>query len=125
VNPKAGFDTISGINVLERLIWQLLWELIHELNPALLELHLRTITCLIELGQHFPVVLRLDRAQELYYQCLQTRIKPAVQQQFAQEGSPISAAAEPFHLTRSQWQQLLRLGETLAINVSPWLEALT
>jgi len=110
--------------VLERLIWQLLWELLHELNPALLALHLQTVTRLIELGQHFSVVLRLDRAQELYYQCLQTRIKPAVQEHFAQAADLTPPAAELLHLTQSQWQQLLRLGETLAIDISPWVEAL-
>jgi len=110
--------------ILEGLIWKLLWELLHELNPALLELHLQTITRLIELGQHFSMALRLDRAQELYYQCLQTHIKPAAQQHFAREAGLIPAAAAPLPLTPSQWQQLLRLGKTLAIDVSPWVEAL-
>lgn len=110
--------------VLERLIWKLLWELVHGVSPTLLEVHLQIITQLIELGQHLPVVLRLDRPQELYYQYLQSRIKPAVQQQFTQTADPISAAAEPLNLTRSQWRQLLQLGEILAIDVSPWLELL-
>jgi hypothetical protein len=96
-----------------------------------LDSDLNRVKRLIELGNQLHLSLSLDRCQELYFNCLQTRIEPecrlAIQAQLISGNNNASEMTWPplktnWHTT--QLRQLLQLGEKLAVDVSPWLSQL-
>ena len=116
---------------LEKLILRSLWQLLHDANPDTLDSDLNRVKRLIELGNQLHLSLSLDRCQELYFNCLQTRIEPecrlAIQAQLISGNNNASEMTWPplktnWHTT--QLRQLLQLGEKLAVDVSPWLSQL-
>jgi alpha-amylase/alpha-mannosidase (GH57 family) len=115
---------------LERLILRSLWQLLQEPNLNTLASDIHRIERLIDLGNQLQLGLSLDRCQELYFSCLQTRIIPrcklVIQSQLISENNDAGDADLP---SKTDWdttglRQLLHLGEKLAVDVSPWLSQL-
>jgi len=116
---------------LEKLILRSLWQLLHDANPDTLDSDLNRVKRLIELGNQLHLSLSLDRCQELYFNCLQTRIEPecllAIQAQLISGNN--NASEMTWSPLKTNWhttqlRQLLQLGEKLAVDVSPWLSQL-
>jgi len=100
---------------LERVILRLLWRLLYDGDPTTLLEEVARLEMAIALGDKLHLGLALDRAQEVYYNCLHQRIVPDC----------IIAHQNP-SLNRCRWdltqiKPLLSLGKTLAIDVSFWL----
>jgi alpha-amylase/alpha-mannosidase (GH57 family) len=117
--------------ILEKLILRSLWQLLHDANPDTLKGDIYRIEHLIELGNQLHLGLSLDRCQEVYFNCLQTRIEPlcrlAVQTQltFEHNGTrEVTTLASKTAWDTTQLRQLLQLGEKLAVDVSAWLSEL-
>ncbi|ACK69152.1 glycoside hydrolase family 57 [Gloeothece citriformis PCC 7424] len=101
---------------LERLILSRLWQLLQNENPDTLEEDIQLIEKMIEVGEQLHLGLSLDKAQELYYTVLYQQILPhCVDSNYA-----IEPSACPW--TISQICPVLKLGEKLAVDVSPWLK---
>ncbi len=117
---------------LENLIFRSLWQLLHSPNPDTLEGEIHRIERLIELGDQLHLGLSLARCQELYFNCLQTRIalqcRLAIQAQLTSEADSAGEAVQLTSTTNwgiTQLRQLLHLGEKLAVDVSFWLSQLS
>jgi len=128
---RARLKVPEAKQTLEKLILRSLWQLLHDANPDTLDSDLNRVKRLIELGNQLHLSLSLDRCQELYFNCLQTRIEPecrlAIQAQLISSNNNASEMTWPplktnWHTT--QLRQLLQLGEKLAVDVSPWLSQL-
>ena len=100
--------------ILEQTILRLLFKLLYNGDPATLEADVSRLETAIAIGAELDLNLALDRAQELYYQCLHQRIVPdcIISQDLA--GNSCRWAIV-------QIEPLLKLGQKLAIDVSPWL----
>lgn len=115
---------------LERLILRSLWQLLHDTNPDTLMSDIHLVERLIELGNQLHLGLSLDRCQELYFSCLQTRIVPQckrlIQSQLSSDNNDVSNAEflPTTNLDTTQLRLLLQLGEKLAVDVSFWLSRL-
>ena len=118
---------------LEQLILRLMWQLFHDLNPELIKERSQRLEQLIRLAHQLELTFNLDRPQELYIQSLKEHIIPqcwhcAVQQGKAQQhgvaipDQPQAPLTVPLAIT--QVLQLLHLGQTLAVDVSLWLNLL-
>ena len=103
---------------LEKLILRSLWQLLHDPNLETLGQDVQYIERLIELGNQLHLGLSLDRCQELYFSCLQSRIVP--QCQLAMQAQLVSETG----WDNTQLRHLLQLGENLAVDVSFWLSQL-
>ena len=104
--------------ILEQLILRLLWRLLYDGDPLTLETDVARLEQAIALGEELHLGLSLDRAQELYYNCLEQRIIPSC--------FGTSANSEPNNYSCpwevGQLKPLLKLGQKLAIDVSVWLK---
>ena len=100
--------------ILEQTILKMLSKLLYAGDPATLEADVARLEMAIDLGEKLNLGLALDRAQEVYYQCLNQRIVPDC----------IISQDSANHNCRwaiTQIAPLLKLGQKLAIDVSPWL----
>ena len=100
--------------ILEQTIVRLLWRLLHDGNPNTLEADVARIQQAIALGDWLKLGLMLDRAQEIYFNCLHQYIMP----------NCLSNPARDRHSCRwniTQIKPLLKLGQSLAIDVSSWI----
>jgi alpha-amylase/alpha-mannosidase (GH57 family) len=113
----------QGQLLLTQLIQGLLWHLLHDLNGSEnLDLCCQRLSDLLEVGHLFALPLKLEKAQELYYQYLHQRLIP----QYWPQPPASSVEHLPENaLTRSQLRQLLSLGKRLGVEVSPWLSSLS
>jgi alpha-amylase/alpha-mannosidase (GH57 family) len=115
---------------LERLILRSLWQLLHDTNPDTLMSDIHLVERLIELGNQLHIGLSLDRCQELYFSCLQTRIVPQcqrlIQSQLISDNNDAGKPElpPPTNVDTVQLRLLLQLGEKLAVDVSFWLSQL-
>ena len=101
--------------ILEQTIMNLLWQLLYHGDPASLETDIARIEKAIALGKQLRLGLALDKAQELYFDCLNQYILP---------NCPIDNTTSSRHSCRwniTQMKPLLELGQNLAIDVSSWL----
>ena len=101
--------------ILEQLILRLLWQLLYDGDPASLKTDVARVETMIALGEKLHLGLSLDRAQEIYYNCLKQRIVP---------DCLINSSDGKTNNCRwniPQLKPLLRLGQKLAIDVSVWL----
>lgn len=101
--------------ILEQTIVRLLWRLLYDGDPSQLVTDTARIETAIALGQQLHLGLALDRAQEIYFNCLQQRILPDC---ILNNYSPDHCSC-PWDIT--QLKPLLKLGQTLAIDVHCWL----
>ena len=100
--------------ILEQTIVRLLWQLLYDGNPATLEADIIRIEQAIALGKQLRLGLALDKAQELYFDCLNQYILPNCPTDNATGGYSCR-----WNIT--QIKPLLKLGQSLAIDVSTWL----
>jgi alpha-amylase/alpha-mannosidase (GH57 family) len=101
---------------LERLILRTLWRLFYDPESSTVENDIDYITQLIALGSLLQLGLNLDRAQELYYNCLYQRLIPHCFEAIAER--------ESCPWGKHQWVPLLILGQSLGVEVGTWLETL-
>ncbi len=93
----------EGKRILEQLIARSLWQLLHDANGTF-DHDVQQLERLIDLVHQFNLGISLHRSQELYFGCLHNQILP-------------------FHQDESKYGQLLKLGQKLAVDVSPWTKA--
>jgi alpha-amylase/alpha-mannosidase (GH57 family) len=124
---RCQLNVPEGKQTLEQLILRSLWQLLHDPNPATVELDIQRLERLIDVGYQLNLGLSLERAQELYFSCLHSQIAPlclqAVQSQFDNEMNGKGNSYE-HNWDVAQLRQLLRLGQKLAVDVSIWLNQL-
>jgi alpha-amylase/alpha-mannosidase (GH57 family) len=101
----------EGKQVLEQLILRSLWQLLHDPNGSF-DADLQRLERLIDVANQLNLGISLERSQELYYSCLYSQIVPLF----------VAKTAKGQDTT--QCGQLLKLGQKLAIDVSPWLSQL-
>lgn len=99
-------------NILEEIILHLLRQLLYDGNPATLEADITRLETAIALGEQLNLGLAIDRAQELYFNCLRQRIVPDC------IATPTSLEQNSCPWDITQINTLLQLGQTLAIDVS-------
>lgn len=124
-------NLLEAKEVLERLVLRLLWQLLHNFDSAIAEIAGR-LERLIHLGQLLHLNLAWEKAQELYFHCLQQQIGPEClrcsQRSLALPASetvpPDQFAVLP-PLEPAQLRRLLRLGQKLKVDVSYWLNYLS
>jgi alpha-amylase/alpha-mannosidase (GH57 family) len=112
---------------LERLVLRSLWHLLHDFNPSTIAADVHWLERLIDLGQQLHLGVSLDRAQELYVKHLHSQILPQfLAWQRHQATQPDLAIGDIPAMQRSLFQirQMLKLGQKLAIDVTPWLDQL-
>jgi alpha-amylase/alpha-mannosidase (GH57 family) len=103
--------------MLESLIWRSVWHLLRQELSDTLAADVDWLGRLVSLGHRLSLVLSLDRPQELYYQHLNTKVFTQMQQ-VAGSGQGLTPEL------RLQFREILRLGEYLAVDVAPALDAL-
>jgi alpha-amylase/alpha-mannosidase (GH57 family) len=101
--------------ILEQTIVRLLWQLLYDGNPATLEADVTRIGTAIALGQQLRLGLSLDQAQEVYLSCLHQYIVPNC----LLDSTRLDYNGCRWDIT--QIKPLLKLGQSLAIDVSCWL----
>jgi hypothetical protein len=122
----------DGQDLLERLTLLGFWEVLENDDPSRLNSHLERLERLINLACSLQVGLCLTRCQELYFSYLHHKIIPRcfgipTSALNDSEGTDILESEESqsqMTLDLPQSRRLLRLGQTLAIDVSVWLERL-
>jgi len=124
---RCQLNVPEGKQTLEQLILRSLWQLLHDPDPATVELDIQRLERLIDVGYQLNLGLSLERAQELYFSCLHSQIAPlclqAVQSKFDKEMNGKGNSHE-HNWDVAQLRQLLRLGQKLAVDVSIWLNQL-
>ena len=118
----ARLDIPEGKQILEQLLLRLLWQVLHESNPATLEIDIQRLERLIEVGSSLKLGLSLYRAQELYFSCLHSQIVPQCVHLQAQSNSGEENSAQ---MTLAQLRQVLKLGQKLAVDVSACLSQIS
>ena len=101
--------------ILEQIIMRLLWQLLYDGDPATLKEDVARLKTAIALGEQLHLGLALDRAQEVYFNCLHQSIVPNC---LIPHSSPDRNSCR-WDIT--QIKPLLRLGQKLAIDVGCWL----
>ena len=119
--------------VLQRLIQQCLEQLFQHLDPSLIKAQTQRLEQLIAIVHQLQLDLSLEPAQELYVHALKTQIIPQCWHCAVQQGKPqqhgvavpdLPQAPLAVPLSITQIHQLLYLGQTLAVDVSLWLNLL-
>ena len=100
---------------LEHTIVRLLWKLLYDGNPIHLQTDVERIERLIAVGNDLRLGLALDQAQEIYFGCLHQYILPKC---LIDSTNPERNSCR-WDIT--QIKPLLKLGQSLAIDVSNWL----
>ncbi|BAZ22412.1 glycoside hydrolase family protein [Kalymmatonema gypsitolerans NIES-4073] len=101
----------EGKQMLEQLILRSLWQLLHDPNGTF-DADLQRLERLIDVANQLNLGISLERSQELYYSCLYSQIVP------------VFVAKTAKNQDTAQCRQLLKLGQKLAVDVSPWLSQL-
>ncbi len=101
----------DGKQILEQLIVRLLWQLLYDGNSKI-DADIQRLERLIDVGHELHLGISLNHSQELYWSCLHSQILPRI--------TRIDNEAEII-----QCRQLLKLGQKLAVDVSPYLDKLT
>ena len=101
--------------ILEQTIVRLLWRLLYDGDPQTIEADVARIKTAIALGNKLRLGLTLDKAQEVYFNCLYQYILPNC----LIDRSSQNVARCRWDIT--QMKPLLKLGQSLAIDVSSWL----
>jgi len=124
-------NLLEAKEVLERLVLRLLWQLLHNFDSTTAEIA-GSLERLINLGQRLHLDLAWEEAQELYFYCLHQQIgpeclrwsqrSPVLPIEEAASTDPLASASQ---LEPMQLRRLLRLGQTLAVDVSYWLNRLS
>ena len=100
----------DGNQILEQLIVRLLWQLLYDANSKI-DADIQRLERLIDISHELHLGINLNHSQELYWSCLHSQILPRI--------TSIDSEAETM-----QCRQLLKLGQKLAVDVSPYLDKL-
>lgn len=100
--------------ILERLILRSLWHVLHHIHPETREADLQWLIRLLDVEQQLHLGISLARAQELYMRTLYEQILPLIA---TEPTHPALAGENPQHWTQSHIQELLTLGQRLAVDV--------
>jgi alpha-amylase/alpha-mannosidase (GH57 family) len=100
----------DGNQILEQLIVRLLWQLLYTANSKI-DADIQRLERLIDVGYKLHLGINLNHSQELYWSCLHSQILPRI--------TSLESEAETM-----QCRQLLKLGQKLAVDVSPYLDKL-
>ncbi|MEL6496439.1 MAG: DUF3536 domain-containing protein [Cyanobacteria bacterium J06623_7] len=101
--------------ILERTIVALLWRLLYDGDPITIEADVARIQRAIVLGEQLQLGLALYEAQEIFFNCLHQYILPNCLV------DPINPDRHNCRWEVTQMKPLLKLGQSLAIDVSCWL----
>ncbi len=101
----------EGKEILERLSWQLLWQLLYDVNGSF-DFQIQRIERLIEVEEQLNLGISLQRSQELYFNYLHGEILPKSMAEIVKDKD------------KNQLRQLLKLGEKLKVDVRYWLNQL-
>lgn len=101
----------EGKQILERLSWRLLYQLLYHTNGSF-DFQIQRLERLIEVEEHLNLGISLERSQELYFNFLHAQILPK------------SIAKIVNDTDTNQLRQLLKLGQKLKVDVSSWLSKL-
>ncbi len=128
-HQRCQFHNLEVKETLERLIVRSLRHILHDNNPANLELDIHSLEGIIEVGNQLNLGLSLIGAQEIYFQSLESQIVPLclgyIQRRNSTQTQPNIvdvAVEETWELP--QIRKLLQLGKKLAIDVDQWLNQL-
>jgi alpha-amylase/alpha-mannosidase (GH57 family) len=117
---------------IEKLLLRSLWHLLYDAHPDTLCADIDFIRRLIDVGNQLNLGLSLAQCQELYFNCLQSRIEPifqsAMQSQLDCENNGevgVSDSTMQMDWNTFQLRPLLQLGEQLAVDVSFWMSQLS
>ncbi|MEA5619370.1 DUF3536 domain-containing protein [Cronbergia sp. UHCC 0137] len=91
--------------ILEQLIVRLLWQLLYDANGSF-GADMQRLERLIDVGHELNLGISLQRSQELYFSCLHSQIAPLCTTQDTEADT-------------NQVRQLLKLGQKLAVDVTP------
>jgi len=114
----------EGKQTLEQLILRSLWQLLHNANPATIEVEIQTLERLIDAGAQLNLGLSLHRVQEIYFRFLHNQIVPQCLEMLKnQSGDAVDSQG---NCTETKGditllRHLLKLGQKLAVDVSAWL----
>ena len=111
---KCQLNLPKAKKILEQVIVCLLWQLLYEGDPTTLEAEVRRIETAIALGERLNLGLALDRPQEMYFNALHQHIVPDCLVSHESNNNC------PWNIM--QIEPLLKLGQTLAIDVRCWLK---
>ncbi|NEP22768.1 MAG: glycoside hydrolase, partial [Moorea sp. SIO3I6] len=129
-------NTLEVKQTLEKLILRTLWQILYDSNPEEVEVDIQRLDKMIDVGNQLNLSLSLDRCQELYLQYFHNQILPQlIQSQDLKKDSQnkdsdsngsypwlckmctcstaLSASLSP--------SPLLKLGQTLAVDLSGWV----
>ncbi|AKG21090.1 DUF3536 domain-containing protein [Calothrix sp. 336/3] len=95
----------EGKQILEQIIVRSLWLLLHDPQVEI-DADIPSLGKLIDISYQLNIGISLDRAQELYYNCLHQQILPQLQVAISQGEDS------------TRYGQLLKLGQKLAVDVS-------
>ncbi|MBE9045349.1 DUF3536 domain-containing protein [Pleurocapsales cyanobacterium LEGE 10410] len=101
--------------ILEQTIVRLLWQLLYNGNPTTIEVDIARIQTAIALSHQLHLGLALDYAQEMYLNRLHQYILPSC---LVNENTTSDNSCR---WDLAQVQSLLKLGQSLAIDVTCWL----
>ncbi|MEA5578483.1 DUF3536 domain-containing protein [Anabaena sp. UHCC 0451] len=101
----------EGKQILEQLIVRLLWQLLHDANGSF-STDIQRLEKLIDVGYQLNLGISLEKSQELYFSGLHSQIVPLC---LTNLNNPAEA---------NQCNQLLKLGQKLAVDVSMILNKL-
>jgi alpha-amylase/alpha-mannosidase (GH57 family) len=110
-NLHCQLNIHDGKMMLEQLILRSLWQLLHDPNGTF-NADIQRLESLIDIGYHLNIGICLKRSQELYFSCLHSQISP--------HSTATLASGQDTHQSR----HLLKLGQKLGVDVSPWLSRL-
>ena len=101
--------------ILEQTIVRLLWQLLYDGDPQTLEADVARIDTAIAVGDRLRLGLALDKAQEIYFNCLHQYVLPNCLIDLPNRD-----------LNRCRWEitqiePLLKLGQSLSVDVGNWL----
>jgi alpha-amylase/alpha-mannosidase (GH57 family) len=111
-NLRCRLNIPQGKKILEQLIERLLWQLLRDARETF-DAEMQRLEKLIDVGSWLNIGISLERSQELYIISLL-----GGQGTGQEEPSVISYQEE------SKYRQMLKLGQKLAVDVSPWLSKL-
>jgi alpha-amylase/alpha-mannosidase (GH57 family) len=114
----------EGKQTLEQLILRSLWQLLHNANPATIEVEIQTLERLIDAGSQLNLGLSLHGVQEIYFRFLHNQIVPQCLEMLKNQSG--DAGDSQGNCTETKWditllRHLLKLGQKLAVDVSAWL----
>jgi alpha-amylase/alpha-mannosidase (GH57 family) len=110
-NLHCQLNIHDGKMMLEQLILRSLWQLLHDPNGTF-DADIQRLESLIDIGYLLNIGICLERSQELYFSCLHSQI--------SSHCTATLASGQDTHQSR----HLLKLGQKLGVDVSPWLSSL-